>query len=44
MIGGSDIDVKETHEIKHKMEFMHHFHDYLVSHFPQLKGIRFETR
>ena len=42
MIGGSDIDVKETHEIKHKMEFMHHFHDYLVSHFPQLKGIRFE--
>ncbi len=42
LIGGSDIDVKERHELKPKMEFMHHFYNYLVAHFPQLKGIRFQ--
>lgn len=41
LIGGSDVDFK-AQEIKPHMEFMQHFYTYLVSHFPQLKGIRLQ--
>jgi len=43
LIGGSDIDF-EGKELKSEMEFMQHFYTYLVKHFPQLKGIRFQQQ
>lgn len=43
LIGGSDIDFGGK-ELKSEMEFMQHFYTYLVKHFPQLKGIRFQQQ
>ena len=43
MIGGSDIDFMGK-ELKSEMAFMQHFYSYIVKHFPQLKGIKFQQQ